>query len=447
MNEPDPPKKSKFTESWKSLAGNLFGVQFDGSSDLDEIDIDSVAEAVEQINATGQKASKQPTEAAVNEEDLGFGEENLSFDADEQASEEESSQQSVEIQNEAPESPETKSKNEDFMNGDSDKTFDRATFEDEDPFGFGIAEEEMVDFDEDDEPDSNENDLDETAEQAPEETQSVETSEQLEEEDLSFDPLLDFDSDDEKQAEEPVKAKESSVETPKKAPRGRSRRSKKPQEQSQAETEAGSEQTETLKKNPSDQDDGFWDSLEDWDSSASGKSEKSDSPQKRREPRRSSSPRRSEEPAKPAKAEQEVTEEAESESGSDETEQESRPKRSRRRRRRPTRSRKNENQSEETTSDSESKDVAAEDIDLLWGSEDDQSDLVLPSKKKEAISSRTDSRQGRKSRTPRTEDDQTSRSQSDESDARENDGERESSESQNLHTLIKISLPGLKQSR
>ncbi len=368
MNDIDPPKKSKLAESWKSITENLFGVQFDGQENLDEIDIDSVADVVEQLNPVEEAEAEQAKEEAQTPQDepVSISEDELSFDeeeteeeavafeeADEPNDEPEEAGQTEPVSVDAELSDEDDSVDEDRSARATEKAFSRASFDDEDPFGFGID-----DLDDDDIDDDTAESSEPTASVLKEE---VEIEESLEVEDAG--DAFDFEADEEK-SEEAASERKSQY---KKRGSGKAGR-KKPVESAQLDEDEPEDVTsgKTVRQT-ADDDDGFWDSLKGWDG---------DDSRPVREDKRRGSSRRSRERQKTEAPEETdfVAGEVESQ---EEAERESRPRRARRRRRRSSRSRKNE-PATQSDSSREEKEIAPEDIDRLWEAEDDEEVLSVP---------------------------------------------------------------------
>ncbi|MCA8987013.1 MAG: hypothetical protein KDA78_05200 [Planctomycetaceae bacterium] len=113
--------------SWKTLAGNLFGIQFDQQSDLEDVDLDSAAEMIDQLYAVEKtQAPEEPKKAVADLE-----EEDLSFD---EPDDEQSEAIAAPAVTPAPPAPVAKSKPAPVLSQEDD--------DDEDPFGFGIVGDE-----------------------------------------------------------------------------------------------------------------------------------------------------------------------------------------------------------------------------------------------------------------------------------------------------------------
>ncbi len=431
MNDIDPPKKSKLAESWKSITENLFGVQFDGQENLDEIDIDSVADVVEQLNPVEETKEEQAKEEAqtpqgepvpISEDELSFDEEEteeeaVAFEeADEPNDESEEAGQAEPVSVDAELSDQDDSVDEGRSARVTEKAFSRASFDDEDPFGFGID-----DLDDDD--------IDDDTAESSEPTASVLKGEVGVEESLESDDAadaFDFELDEEGEADE-VKASKSNS---RREERGSGRTGRdKPAESPQLDEGEPEEASGKIPvRQTADDDDGFWDSLKDWDGE--------DSSPAREDKKRGSSRRSRERQKKVASEEADfVADETELQ---EEAERESRPRRAKRRRRRSARSRKNEPAIQSGSSAQEEKEIAPEDIDRLWEG-DDEEVLSVPADTSSDEASLDDSEretagEGRKRRRRRSSRSSGNRSESGERSETTAETDSESSEQKREQT-------------
>ncbi len=358
---PDPNDKNS---TWKSLAGNLFGIEFDDQAIPDDLDLDAVADAVEQLAPQETPSAEQPAQT-VNDEILhGWPDEK----AKAVTSSTSTPAEAVNICSPAAEVPQQTTEKKSVRRKPQAST-QRSSYDDEDLFGFGIIDqssEEEAELEEDD-------DEDEVLEGSP-----VARSEIREVEPVALEPeasveeeltLEDFDFEQDLFEEPP--------------PRPKSR----PAEQSRAPEPTRSEvpappPESGKRKTTADDDDDFWSSLEDWDVSQ----ESSRKPRRER-PERSSEGRR-ERPTRAVRSEvEEHVEQVEKEvaparSRSEETRTEDSPtsegdssrKRPRRRRRRG-RDRESVATGESATSPAREpveSEIDPEIIDRLWNENEEE---------------------------------------------------------------------------
>ncbi len=381
MNTPFMPEQPDKKNSWKSLAGNLFGMEFDDAFDLDELDLDSVADVVDQVSAAEDQC-----------------EHDCSCDHDHDQQDHDGSEEAVPLPLTAsrnPESPARKQPQEQVKMKEEKKSnrtssSDRSLYEDEDLFGFGImlnkleeeldSEEDVDDAgDTDDADDSYEEYEDELsgepalleADSAPvstEESDEVVAGKMEDEislEDFDFD--FDFEEEEDSQPE-PVKKTQPTTQAPAKAT-ANAPRAEKPTAEAEAEAEAAPPK----KAGKSADDDDFWSSLEEWDwnKESSGRSEKGK--RGRRGPsRRSETPALVEEDDAAELVAETAAETGEEEDTTEEQEQTTGPRRRRSRRRRRSPSKETAD-TDVTASAAEStaEEIDPDLIDRLWSDEEE----------------------------------------------------------------------------
>ncbi|WP_339749173.1 hypothetical protein [uncultured Rubinisphaera sp.] len=362
MNDKKKTETPEQKSSWKSLAGSLFGIHFDDQADFDDLDIDSVAEVVEQMNpvASPSKVKGEETAAAVDD-DL---ETDFDFSFDDEEEDEVLEEQADQPRASSP--VENKSKLSEVVKSTDPTPSElevrnlRATFDDEDPFGLGIVDsDDFSDLDDDSSPEL--------------EAVTEKTTE------AKDDFAEDLDTSDPEPDEKSVKPKR--VRRPSRKPRAKS------------ETIEEVEVVAETKKSGStaDQNDDFWEALDDWDW------DKKDQPRKQRSTRA-----KIEDDEDDEDDENESVNEADSEDETSETEDRPR-KRGRRRRRRGGRSSQREdrevsaeNDDRETEKTPAQQEIDASLIDELWGSDDDDAEVKSPSLKKEAPEDKPDDSESRR---------------------------------------------------
>ncbi|HCS55569.1 hypothetical protein [Rubinisphaera sp.] len=362
MNDKKKPETPEQKSSWKSLAGSLFGIHFDDQADFDDLDIDSVAEVVEQMNPVASPSKVKGEEAAAVDDDL---ETDFDFSFDDEEEDEVLEEQADQPRASSP--VENKSKLSEVVKSTDPTPSElevrnlRATFDDEDPFGLGIVDsDDFSDLDDDSSPEL--------------EAVTENTTE------AKDDFAEDLDSSDPEPDEKSVKPKR--VRRPSRKPRAKS------------ETIEEVEVVAETKKSGStaDQNDDFWEALDDWDW------DKKDQPRKQRSTRAIIEDDEDDDDDD----ENESVNEAASEDETSETEDRPR-KRGRRRRRRGGRSSQREdrevsaeNDDRETEKTPAQQEIDASLIDELWGSDDDDAEVKSPSLKKEAPEDKPDDSESRR---------------------------------------------------